>query len=103
VGTEWRRHKAKAVWFIGRLPGKTFGASSRMPLAASTPVFPANIWPTGLQPANVAMIRNREHARTGLITRRRDLYMRPVQIQSWICGAQHDPGTSHQSLERGER
>jgi hypothetical protein len=32
-----------------------------------------------------------------------DRYMRPVQVQSWICGAQHDLGTSHQSLERGER
>jgi hypothetical protein len=80
---EWRRHKRE-----GRFVYRTF--TRRMSLAASTPLFPANIWSTDLQPANVAVIRNFWSKGSR-------------QVQSWICGAEHDLGTSHQSLERGER
>jgi hypothetical protein len=61
-----------------------------MSLAASTPVFPANTWSIDLQSANVAMTRNFWSNGS-------------TQVQSWEFGAQHDLGTSHQSLERGER
>jgi hypothetical protein len=80
---EWCRHKRE-----GRFIYWTF--TRKMLLAASTPLFPANIWSTDLQPANVAVIGNFWSNGSR-------------QVQSWVCGAQHDLGTLHQSLERGER
>ena len=80
---EWCRHKRE-----GRFIYWTF--TRKMLLAASTPLFPANIWSTDLIPANVTTIRNFWSNGSR-------------QVQSWICGAQHDLGTSHQSLACGER
>jgi hypothetical protein len=80
---EWRRYKRE-----GRFVYRTF--TRRTSLAASTPLFPANIWSTDLQPANVGMIRYFWSNGS-------------TQVKSWICGAEHDLGTSHQSPERGER